>query len=33
MPVSNGRQFTTDTIDGRGGGVNGDSRGGIKAGE
>jgi hypothetical protein len=30
MPVSNGRQFTADAIDGRGG-VNGDSRGGIKA--
>jgi hypothetical protein len=34
MPVSNGRRFTADAIDGRGGGgVNGDSRGGIKAGE
>jgi hypothetical protein len=32
MPVSNGRRFTADAIDGRGG-VNGDSRGGIKAGE
>jgi hypothetical protein len=36
MLVSNGRRFTADAIDGRGGGVgaaNGDSRGGIKAGE
>jgi hypothetical protein len=32
MPVGNGRGFTADAIDGRGG-VNGDSRGGIKAGE
>jgi hypothetical protein len=31
MPVGNGRRFTADAIDGRGG-VNGDSRGGIKAG-
>jgi hypothetical protein len=31
MPVSNGRRFTADAIDGQGG-VNGDSIGGIKAG-
>jgi hypothetical protein len=32
MQVGNDRGFTTDAIDGREG-VNGDSRGGIKAGE
>jgi hypothetical protein len=32
MPAGNGRGFTADAIDGRGG-VNGDSRGGFKAGE
>jgi hypothetical protein len=32
MPAGNGRGFTADAIDGRGG-VNGGSRGGIKAGE
>jgi hypothetical protein len=34
MPVSNGRRFTADAIDGRGGGgVNEDSSGGIKTEE
>jgi hypothetical protein len=33
MSVSNGRRFTADAIDGRGGLVNGDSSGGTKAEE
>jgi hypothetical protein len=32
MPAGNGQRFTADAIDGQGG-VNGDSRGGIKVGE